>query len=313
MAKISIDALRIAMDDANSIVLTVHVSPDGDAMGSMLAMYEALKMQGKEVRMVVDDEVPHKYDFLSHTREVLSIDDYAKNPSADLLLVLDASTFERIGKVGVHNRAPIFNIDHHISNTDFATGLYLREDCSSTCEIVAYLCHTWNWPITENMANALYMGMATDTGFFKFSNVTPLTLDMASLCVAQGAKPNVISEAIEIMSAARLKAMKEVLQTVEIYGSTVIMEFSQDLLESLDGDTDGFVDLIRNIEGIDVAVVLKAVSPTETRGSLRSKKTDVNAIAAQFGGGGHIRASGCTIKMPLSEAKTAVLKALGAI
>ena len=309
MAKISIDQLKTSIDTAHSILLTVHVSPDGDAIGSMLAMYEALVAQGKAVRMVVDDVIPEKFSFLPLCSKIEPIESLETGYTSDMLLILDASTFERIGEVGVRVSAPTFNIDHHISNSEFADGLYLRPDFSSTGETVAYLCKMWNWEITQSMGQALYMAMATDTGFFKFSNTTAHTMDMAGLCLTAGAQPHVISEAIEQVEQARIEVLKEVLEQVRFHhdGQVVSMSLTLPIMERVGDDTDGFVDMIRNIKGVDVAIVLKAKTDTLTRASIRSKVRDANQIASHFGGGGHIRAAGCSIESPIHEALEQIL------
>lgn len=309
MAKISIDQLKTSIDTAHSILLTVHVSPDGDAIGSMLAMYEALVAQGKAVRMVVDDVIPEKFSFLPLCSKIEPIESLETGYTSDMLLILDASTFERIGEVGVRVSAPTFNIDHHISNTEFADGLYLRPDFSSTGEIVAYLCKIWNWKITQSMGQALYMAMATDTGFFKFSNTTAHTMEMSGLCLQAGAQPHVISEAIEQVEQSRIETLKEVLEQVRFHhdGQVVSMSLTLSIMERVGDDTDGFVDMIRNIKGVDVAIVLKAKTETVTRASIRSKVRDANQIASHFGGGGHIRAAGCSIESPIHEALEQIL------
>ena len=309
MAKISIDQLKASIDTAHSILLTVHVSPDGDAIGSMLAMYEALMVQGKAVRMVIDDVIPEKFSFLPLCSKIEPIESLETGYISDMLLILDASTFERIGEVGVRVSAPTFNIDHHISNSEFADGLYLRSDFSSTGETVAYLCKMWNWEITQSMGQALYMAMATDTGFFKFSNTTAHTMDMAGLCLTAGAQPHVISEAIEQVEQARIEVLKEVLEQVRFHhdGQVVSMSLTLPIMERVGDDTDGFVDMIRNIKGVDVAIVLKAKTETVTRASIRSKVRDANQIASHFGGGGHIRAAGCSIERPIHEALEQIL------
>ena len=172
MSKITINQLHMALCEANSIMLTVHVRPDGDAIGSMVAFYEALVAQGKTVYMVVDDVIPEKYSFLSYIDQIKDVAYFETHPvQVDMLMVLDASTYERIGRVGALFSAPIFNIDHHISNSEFADHLYLKSDFAATGEIITDLCEQWNWPITESMGNALYMAIATDCGFFKFSNI----------------------------------------------------------------------------------------------------------------------------------------------
>ena len=129
MSKITINQLHMALCEANSIMLTVHVRPDGDAIGSMVAFYEALVAQGKTVYMVVDDVIPEKYSFLSYIDQIKDVAYFETHPvQVDMLMVLDASTYERIGRVGALFSAPIFNIDHHISNSEFADHLYLKPD-----------------------------------------------------------------------------------------------------------------------------------------------------------------------------------------
>ncbi len=313
MKEINTVELKHSIDQASSIVLTVHVHPDGDALGAMLGFYEALRNQGKKVWMVVDDEIPAKYNFLSHIDMIYKPETIPTfDEPIDMLLVLDASTLERIGKVGALYSAPIFNIDHHISNSKFADYLYLKPDFAATGEIVTDLCIQWGWPITASMANALYMAIATDCGFFKFSNTTAHTLEMGANCVAAGANPQVVSEAVEVTTQERIEVMKEALQTVEFYrhGTIAMLSLSEKLMNILADDTDGFVELIRNVDTVDVAVLLKAKGQTMTRISLRSKQTDVNAVANIFGGGGHIRAAGCSIEGDIDYAKESLLKEL---
>jgi len=217
-----------------------------------------------------------------------------------------------MGKVGALWSAPIFNIDHHISNTEFADHLYLKPEFAATGEIVTDLCTKWNWPITESMGTALYMAIATDCGFFKFSNTTANTLEMAAKCVAAGARPNVISETIEAVSASRLELTKQVMQTIEFHKNNTVatIDLNREAMNILGDDTDGFVDIIRNVDTVDVAILLKAEADDRTRVSLRSKGIDVNAVASHFGGGGHIRASGCTINLPLEKAKQALIEVI---
>ena len=312
MAMINKKALKTALDKAQNIILTVHVHPDGDALGSLLAFYEALTAQGKTVTMVVDDIIPEKYNFLAPVDKIHSIETMT-DWTTDMLLVLDASTFERIGRVGELCKAPIYNIDHHISNSHFAAGLYLLPEFAATGEILTDLCESWNWPITETMANALYMAIATDCGFFRFSNTTENTLNMAALCVKNGAKPNVISEHVEVTTVARIEVMKEALQTIRFYkdGKVAVLALDEALMAKVGDDTDGYVDLIRNVDTVDIAILLKAVDTSVTRVSLRAKVTDVNAIANHFGGGGHVKAAGCTIQANIDGAIEQLLTVIG--
>ena len=311
MKMINLEELKAGFDAVNSIILTVHVHPDADALGSMLACYEALVGQGKTVTMVVDDVVPGKMSFLTHADKVHTVESM---PSwqADMLLVLGASTKERIGKVGELYEGPIYNIDHHISNSKFADALYLRPEFAATGEILAYCFNEWQWPISESMATALYAAIASDCGFFRFSNTTENTLNMAALCVAKGAKPNIISEHLEVTTVGRIEVMKEALQTISFHHNqqVAMIALDKELIEKTGNDTDGFVDLIRNVDTVDISILLKYVASDVTRVSLRSKRSDVNAIAQEFGGGGHIRAAGCTINASIEAAKDALLQVI---
>lgn len=308
MAIINRDELKQALDGAQSILLTVHIHPDADAIGSMVAFYEALIQAGKKVTMVVDDVVPQKFSFMAHVDQIKTVaqmDDW----SADMLLVLDASTKERIGQVGTMYVGPIYNVDHHISNSKFADGLYLMPNYAATGEIIASCCQEWQWPITKTMATSLYAAIASDCGFFRFSNTTEHTLTLAGLCVAQGAEPNVVSEHLEVTTKARLEVMKDAFSSISFHKENTVASIALDkeLMSRVGDDTDGFVDIIRNVDTVDISIFLKYVDEQTTRVSLRSKQSDVNEIASHFGGGGHIRASGCTINAPIAEALTKLL------
>nr|WP_252893855.1 DHHA1 domain-containing protein [Veillonella denticariosi] len=130
--------------------------------------------------------------------------------------------------------------------------------------------------------------------------------------MAAGARPNVISETIEAVSAERLALTKQIMQTIEFYKNDTVatIELNREVMDILGDDTDGFVDIIRNVDTVDISILLKAESDDRTRVSLRSKGADVNAIAARFGGGGHIRAAGCTINLPLTEVKRVLIEAI---
>lgn len=316
MAKISKSDIKDMLAKAEHLVLTVHVSPDGDAIGSMAALYEYLMGQGKSVTMVVDDEVPSKFRFLSvmaHIKDVsqeASILDGLEQP--DLVVVLDASTRERIGKVAAWCQTPILNIDHHISNSQFADYLYLDAEAAATGEILADLFMTWQAKVTPAMANALYLAMGTDSGFFKYSNTTAHTLQMGAYCLEKGAQPDLVSEQAEEITVKALEGMKEALQTVTFHknGHVACMSVPYALMEKVQGQTDGFIEWIRHVDTVDIAILLKEKEPGQTRVSLRSKGADVNRVAAVFGGGGHIRAAGCSISLPLEEAKKKLLEAI---
>jgi phosphoesterase RecJ-like protein len=290
-------------------MLTAHVSPDGDAIGSLLAMYHWLKEQGKQVVMVIDDDIDDKFKFLDGAEDI-------QKPTAVhtdekwLYVVLDATSADRCGKAADLIKGKVVNIDHHISNEHFADWEFVRPDVAATGEALTALFGEWGVNMTVSMAQALYMAIATDCGFFKFSNTTGHTLRMAASLVDAGARPNSISEHLEAQSLIKLRALSEVLKHIELFaGNTVAgISFTPDVLKHTGEHTGGYIDYARNVKGVDVAFTVKYISDRETRVSLRSKTVDVNAIAAVFGGGGHVRAAGCTIAEPLSKAKKLLVK-----
>ncbi len=286
------------------ILLTAHVSPDGDAIGSLLAAYEWLCQLGKAVIIAIDDSIDDKFSFLAHCDKIVRPDKVQDDPDR-LTIILDATAVDRTGDVAKLIKGEILNIDHHISNEHFADYEYVRPDFAATGEALADLFDQWGQTVTPAMADALYLAIATDCGFFKFSNTTGHTLRMAAGLVDAGARPNIISEHLEAQSMIKLRALSEVLKHIELFGANHVagISFTPDVLKYTGEHTGGYIDYARSVKGVDVAFTVKFVGPEETRVSLRSKSVDVNAIAAVFGGGGHVRAAGCTIHQSLSAAK----------
>ena len=304
-----IAALLLAQD---KLVLCPHVSPDGDALGSTLALKMALEKAGKKVTVMVDDDVPKAFGFLPQ------IDCFEKPADgevveADLLVVLDASSLDRIGKVAQAVKAKaVANIDHHISNTQFADYLYLNTEAAATAEILCNLVEKLGITPDKDLATCLYTGIYTDCGSFRYANTTPGTMRAAAKLLEYGARPNEISDALGTNTRANIEMLGKVLQTLSFYndGKISTLEINSDLYDK-DVNTDNFISFARYIEGVDVAVLFKAVEPAVTRVSMRSQDTDVAAIALSFGGGGHIRAAGCTVELPLEQAKVKVLETIG--
>lgn len=305
----SIQEIRNVLEQYDHIAITAHVSPDGDAIGSALALYGWLHSLQKDVVVVLDDDVDEKFNFLKDY-EAIQKPDEVQTDASWLTVVLDATDMKRLGNAALLAKGKVLNIDHHISNQHFADWEYVRPDCAAAGEILTALFLEWQVPIDAAWADALYLAIATDCGFFKFSNTTGHTLRMAAALVDAGARPNTISEQLEARSLAKMQALSEVLRHIELFGNHRIagLAFTPELLQYTGEHTGSYMDYVRTIKGVDVAFTVKFVSDTETRVSLRSKTVDVNGIAAVFGGGGHVRAAGCTIAAPLDAAKKMVVK-----
>lgn len=290
-----------------SFVLTAHVSPDGDSLGSLLALYEFLISQGKQVTIILDDVLPPVYRILPHWEAIRSVDEVGRI-NADLLVILDASTADRIGRVGEIVHAPTLNIDHHVSNRGFTDHRWLDADAAATGELIYRLIEKAKEPITKEMAINLYTAIATDCGFFRYANTKPTTMRIGAELLAHGVEPNVIAEALETVSMNTMRLTVRALQTMAFFaeGKIAIITVTQDMLAN-DESTDELITYPRKIEGVDVAVMLKQRDDSSVKVSMRSRTVDVSQVALQFGGGGHARAAGCSIDGSIEEAREKLL------
>lgn len=306
---LTLPEIRQRLQASQKIVLTPHIHPDGDCLGSMLGLYHVLKSQYKEVSMLLDDEVPKSFHFLPGQEEICQ----PENPiDADLLVIVDASDLERIGQVRNMVKAPTLNIDHHISNVHFADYLYLDPDAAATGEIIYDLVKEMIKELPLESAICLYTAIATDCGFFRFSNTQAKTMKIAAQLIEAGVKPYRIAESLEVRSVESLQIMAQVLQTLQFYqsGKIAAISVSEQIMAKGKDHTEGLVQYPRSLEGVDVAVMFKEVDQQTLRVSMRSHETDVSEVALQFGGGGHKRAAGCTLLGPVEESKQKLINQL---
>lgn len=306
---LTLPEIRQRLQASQKIVLTPHIHPDGDCLGSMLGLYHVLKSQHKEVYMLLDDEVPKSFQFLPGQEEIGKPE---KEIEADLLVIVDASDFERIGHVKNVVKAPILNIDHHISNLHFADYLYLDSGAAATGEIIYDLLKEMIESLPLESAICLYTAIATDCGFFRFANTQAKTMKIAADLIELGVKPYKIAEALEVRSVESLQIMAEVLQTLQFYhsGKIAAISVSEQIMDKGKDHTEGLVQYPRSLEGVDVAIMFKEVDQQTLRVSMRSHETDVSQVALMFGGGGHQRAAGCTLLGPIEESKQKLIHEL---
>ena len=308
--KMTLNETANKLKSAEKILVTAHINPDGDALGSTLAMCQALRQLGKSAQIYIDDVLPSNLNFLPNIEEIKRPTDNEKF-DADLLLIIDTAP-DRIGNVRKLTDAPILNIDHHITNKNFENDIYLDAKAAASCEIIFELCKELDIKITKNIAICLYTGIATDTGFFNYSNTTPKTLRIAAELLESGVEPNYISEMVERRKLEDVQVMSAALQTMQIYfGGKVAGLFIDAELAKIVETTEGLIDLIRVIDTVEVAFVLTYKDENTVRASLRSKGVNVSEIAQKLGGGGHIRAAGCTFHTNFDDAKNILLKTLG--
>jgi phosphoesterase RecJ-like protein len=306
-----------AIGESRSIVLACHVNPDGDALGSLLGLALALIPLGKDLVCLSQDGVPDILRFLPGTEMVVTTTDI---PAFDLALVVDSGELARVGEAVqplVARARRVVDIDHHVTAGAFGDIRVLDAQAASTAEIVYALLQTLQLPITPDIATCLFTGIITDTGSFRFQNVTPNTLRVAAKLLEAGAPPAHISENVfenRTFAATRLlgQALAALTQTPDgqiIWTRITAQDFRT--IGATDQDTEGVVNYVRGVRGAEVGILFREMETGKIRVSLRSRESvNVAEIAARFGGGGHRMASGCTLDAPLAEAEQAVVRAV---
>jgi bifunctional oligoribonuclease and PAP phosphatase NrnA len=301
----------------SSFLIASHVRLDGDALGSELALYGMLSNMGKEVVVYNQDETPGNYCFLPGSAKIVH-----KLPPLekyDVVFVLDCSEFDRIGdeasRIGSMKR--IINIDHHISNRNFGNMALVDHNASSTAELLYGLMLRMDVDITKEMATNLYAAIITDTGGFCYGNTRKDTLIAAGNLVGRGADPQWISENVyESNPLSKIRLLTKVLETLAFdwdkkVGYMVVYRRDINDVGALVEHTEGFVDIPRSIQGVEVSILFTELSEYQFKLSLRSKgKVNVERVARTFGGGGHINAAACHID---GDFKTVLQRVLNAI
>ncbi|RJP81219.1 MAG: bifunctional oligoribonuclease/PAP phosphatase NrnA [Candidatus Zixiibacteriota bacterium] len=293
------------------ILVTTHVSPDGDAVASLLAAAEILRLLGSRPTCGLDGGVPLRFRFLPGSERV-------KKPAElqgrtwDGVLVLDCGSLTRIGKIAdlVPPEALLVSVDHHIDNTRFAQLNILYPDASSTTELLFDLAVELDLPLSPSLAQALYTGLLTDTGGFRFSNTSDKTFTVAARLAALGVRPEVAAEAVFCTNSVdSVRLLGQALISLELSaGGRVASMVIPD--QSAYEELEEVADFAMSIRGVQVTVLFR-VGPGYCRGSLRARGDhDVAHIARKYGGGGHQKAAGFTYYGLLEAIRAEVLEAL---
>ncbi len=307
-----------AIRAAKSIAITCHINPDGDALGSLLGLGLAIE-QGfpeKSVTFLAQDGVPYIYRFLPGSDRILT----ASEPlDLDLFIVVDSGDLSRVGaniKPLVDGAREVLDIDHHVGDGAFGDVRLLDNRAAATAEIIYELLLELGLPLTEEIATCLFTGVITDTGSFRFMNVTPRTLRVSAALIEAGASPAIIAEQVfdnRPFNATKLLGLTLATLQNDCGGRVAWAVVSQESFAeagATDEDTEGFINPIRAVRGTDVAILFREVAPGRVRISLRSSEhVDVSKLAAQFGGGGHRMASGCSFNGALPDAVATVVAA----
>ena len=303
-----VDELR----KADRLLLTTHENPDGDALGSLLGMHLVLEQLGKDsVMFMATSEFPLPYEY-----QRMPLDDVHREIPADVedrtVVFLDCGNIDRSPVEFLRGeQLHVLNIDHHHDNTRFGTVNLVIGDASCTAEIVYGLALELGVDVTREIADALYIGLVTDTGKFMFENTTPEAHQMAAELIEVGVEPQEVHRKLyEELPFARLELLGRALAAVRRFEQgtfTMTLLRREDFLESnaVESDSEGIVDHMRQVEGTVVAALVRQLldDPARHKVSLRAtdRRVDVSIIARGLGGGGHRQAAGFTTDLPLEE------------
>lgn len=295
-------------------VISSHVRPDGDAIGSQLAMAFALDALGKEVAIVNRDPVPGPLEAFPGTDRVQVAAEAAGD--YDAAIVMECSALERTGVAGL-DRAFVINIDHHQGNTGYGAINWFDAGAAACAEMVFDLIVALGVPITPAIATHIYVAILTDTGSFHYSAISARTFDICRQLVEAGVDPPKIARAVfDSNTLGRLKLFGAVLGAIDLEhdGRLAVMRVDQQMAREAGGtyeDTEGLINLPLTVREIRASVFFKELTATEYRVSLRSKGAiDVAAVAKRFDGGGHRNASGCTVRGSFAEARAQIVDAM---
>jgi len=309
--------MRIELKEAADFLLNnddylilMHASPDGDTLGCGFALCGALQKLGKRAKAVCPDEIPHRFDYM---REGIIEQQFEHKT----IVAVDVADTKLLGDMKETGDKAHLCIDHHVSNTEYAERLLLREHYAAACELMYELLCEMGADIDRPVANCLYTGVATDTGCFKFSNTKPQTHIIAAKLMECGAEIAPINYAMfELKTQGRLKLEQEVMKNIRFYGEGHVAVISVMLdtlaaIPDIDSDDVGAMAAIpRQIEGVDIGISIKEKKKGLFKASLRSsERIDVAKIAQQFGGGGHARASGCSFTCSYDEVEKTIVAA----
>ncbi len=302
---------------AKRIIIFHHIAPDGDCLGSALALRGIIEQveSVEVVDSVITGYVPEVYKYLPAIEKLQPVKDPSLYASYDLAIAVDCANKERLGEAtDLFNKAKhTICIDHHPSNKGFANIDYIEPGVSATGELIYDLISELGVNLTRDIATNIYTAIITDTGGFKFSNTSPKTLRICAKLIEAGADPvEIYKNCYETKSLAMIKLHARIIDRAIVTDDEKIIYgvIKREVLEELDASDDfidGITESMRQVKGLEVAMVFKETLKKTTRVSFRSNKIDVCAIASFFGGGGHKLAAGCSIEKGIDEAINDVL------
>lgn len=308
--------IKDIIDSSKKIAITYHVSPDGDAIGSALALLQGIRNYGKEAYVISKDIIGDNLGFLPYSGEITG-EVTKPTEKTDCVIVVDCGNYERISADLEGFKGTIVNIDHHLSNDMYGNVNYVNPKAAATAEIIYELLLSLNVEINNDIGTCVYTSLMTDTGSYRYSNTTKVTHYIAGDLIENGLNHEEIHRKVfDNRSYEKLKLISLVLSDMELIcnGKIVLMRVTKEMLEKTNVDSKDSSDIIsmgNQVKGVEGSILLKE-SDIGIKVSLRSKEDlDVRNVAECLGGGGHIKAAGALIKdKTIAEAKDIIVKLL---
>ena len=316
--KMSNTKLLDSFDKYNKFIITCHINADGDAIGAANALGLYLEKKGKDVVVIYPEEIPEKYKFLPGPKkiEIIQKSHSSDKKETQVLIALDSSDEVRIETVKDQvDYEVLINIDHHPTNTFFGDVNVVEPEKSATCQLLYDLLES-EQEMDLDIGTNLYAGILTDTGSFGFENTDKKTFETAAKLVGMGVKSHIVSREIyETLPVKTFYFIRELLNTLEITNDYRIawLTCSRDLMNKYEvgaGELEGVINFPKNLKPVEFALLFKETEEGNTKVGMRSKDYDVGKIAKEYYGGGHKRAAGCLLALPLEKAKKEIIKRL---
>lgn len=307
------DQVLKQIEQRNAFLLTSHARPDGDAIGSLLALYQMLQQMGKTTQVALSDAVPLIYGPLPYADVILHTSN-VRESAPDAVIILECDSIHRTRLQGLEGRF-LINIDHHNSAREFADVNWIDPSACAVAEMIYRLARAAQVRITPEMATCLYTAVLTDTGSFCYAGTDDHTFELAVQLVRCGAEPVDIAHHVYFSNpTSKMRLLGAALSNLHREGALAYMHISvaeMDRSGGLEEDCEGLVNYALSIQGVEVALFFRELADGRYRVSLRSKgQVNVAVVAEQFGGGGHTCASGCAISGPLSTSLELILAQL---
>jgi phosphoesterase RecJ-like protein len=306
--------IRDLVRERRSFLISSHARPDGDSIGSQLAMAYALDALGKRVRIVNLDRAPDHYQDFPGMDRIEILDAVPADVDADCVIIMECSDLTRTGVSGL-DRGPIINIDHHAGNRMYGSINWFDQSAAACGEMVFDVIQALGVPLTFEIATHIYLAILTDTGSFHHSNITPRTFDICRQCVEAGVSPAIMARRVfDSNSFGKLKLIGALLDGMELIdeGRLAVLYLDDAMLHSCGcthNDTEGLINLPLTAREIQAVIFFKVTSTGAVRVSMRSKyDVDVRLVANQFGGGGHKNAAGFTVDGPLDRVRQHIVE-----